>query len=68
MGVIVCDECGIFVGFPTAEPYDAPDGALDAPGVLVPRPVSMRWWVQRWGSRVDDQGRDLCPDHPAASD
>jgi IS1 family transposase len=69
MGVIVCDQCGIFVGFPTPDPYDAPPGPepdsyqLGTPGVMVPRPAFLRWRVQRWGWRADEQGRDLCPDH-----
>jgi hypothetical protein len=43
MGVIICDECGVQVCIPTKEPFEAPGGALDAPGVMIPRPVSMRW-------------------------
>lgn len=69
MGFIVCDECGVIVGVPTKEPYDAPPGPepdsyqLGTPGVMVPRPAALRWWVARWGWRLDDDGRDLCPDH-----
>jgi hypothetical protein len=65
MTFIVCDECGVQVGVPTQDPYDVPGNPLDAPGVMVTRPIAMRWWVQRWGWRVDADGRDLCPDHPA---
>jgi hypothetical protein len=57
---VTCDECGVRVSLPVPA---LRDGTITAD---YKSKVPIRWWVQRWGWRVTDDDRDLCPDHDPA--